>query len=158
MFSLCHPVFTKSETEHVRLLVCLSCHVIVHSHLSLSMGLRGVLGCVAGVNPSLVSGWGQGTPWTSRQLIAGPSLMSNVGFSISLKDTSTCSSALPRAGIWTSDLPIASRPALPGLSVYIQYYSFKEVKVLWQRFIQQSSVKWNKIMGHVIFIWQNFSE
>ena len=39
--------------------------------------------------------------------------MSNVGFSISLKDTSTCSSALPRARIWTSDLPITSRPALP---------------------------------------------
>ena len=39
--------------------------------------------------------------------------MSNVGFSISRKDTSTCSSALPGAGIWTSDLPITSRPALP---------------------------------------------
>ena len=55
----------------------------------------------------------QGTPWTSRQLIAGPSLMSNVGFSILLKDTSTCSSALPWARIWTSDLLITSRPALP---------------------------------------------
>ena len=66
-----------------------------------------------GVNPSLVSGRGQGTPWTGRQLIAGPSLMSNVGFSILLKDTSTCCSALPRAGIWTSDLLITSRPALP---------------------------------------------
>ena len=41
------------------------------------------------------------------------SLMSNGGFSILLKDTSTCSSALPRAGIWTSDLLITSRPALP---------------------------------------------
>ena len=79
------------------------CHVIVHDMypLSLSKGLQGV---AAG---------GQGTPWTSHQLIAGPSLMSNVGFSISLKDTSTCSSTLPGAGIWTSDLPIASRPALP---------------------------------------------
>ena len=34
--------------------------------------------------------WSQGTPCTSRQLIAGPTLMSNVGFSILLKDTSTC--------------------------------------------------------------------
>ena len=66
------------------------------------MGLWDV---AAGANPSLVSGRGQGTPWTSRQLIAGPSLMSNVGFSISLKDTSTCSLTLPGAGIWTSDLP-----------------------------------------------------
>ena len=45
------------------------------------MGSRGV---AAGAKPSLVSGRGQGTPWTSRQLIAGPSLMSNVGFSISI--------------------------------------------------------------------------
>ena len=86
--------------------VMVSCHVTVCNLLSLSMGSQGV---AAGANPSLVSGRGQGTPWTSRQLIAGPSLMSNVGFSISLKDTSTCSSALPRA----SDLLIASRPALP---------------------------------------------
>ena len=54
------------------------CHVIVRNRLSLSTGLRGV---AAGANPSLVSGRGQGTPWTSRQLITGPSLMSNVGFS-----------------------------------------------------------------------------
>ena len=62
----------------------------------LSKGLRGV---AAGANPSPVSGRGQGTPWTSFQLIAGPSLISNVGFGISLKDTSTCSLALPGAGI-----------------------------------------------------------
>ena len=85
-------------------------HVIVRNRLSLSMGSRGV---AAGANPSLVSGRGQGTPWISRQLIAGPSLVSNVGFSILLKDTSTCSSALPGAGIWTRDLSITSRPALP---------------------------------------------
>ena len=77
----------------------LSCHVIIHNRLSLYMGSRGV---AAGANPSLVSGQGQGTPWTS-----------NVGFSILLKYTSTCSSALPWAGIWTSDLWITSRPALP---------------------------------------------
>ena len=53
----------------------------------ISKGLQGV---AAGANPSNVSGRGQGTPWISRQLIAGPSLVSNVGFSISLKDTSTC--------------------------------------------------------------------
>ena len=56
--------------------------------------LRGVAG---GANPSLVSGRVQGTPWISRQLIAGPSLVSNVGFSISFKDTSTCSSAGQRS-------------------------------------------------------------
>ena len=50
---------------------------------------------------------------SQRQLITGPLLMSNVGFSILLKDTSTCSSALPGAGIWTSNLPITSWPALP---------------------------------------------
>ena len=88
----------------------LSCHVIVRNCLSLSMESQGV---AAGANLSLVSGWGQGAPWTSRQLIAGPSLMSNVGFSISLKDTSTCSSVFPGARIWTSNLPITSQPALP---------------------------------------------
>ena len=60
-----------------------------------------------------VSGREQGTPWTSCQLIAGPSLMpeatmqgygqlhirSNLGFSVLLKDTSTCSSAQPGVGI-----------------------------------------------------------
>ena len=62
------------------------------------MGLRGV---AAGANPSLVSGRGQGAPWISRQLIAG-------GFSISLLSIS-----LPGAGIWTNDLPITGRAALP---------------------------------------------
>ena len=60
-----------------------------------------------------------GTQWTSRQLITGPSLVAeaamqganNLGFSFLLKDTSTCSSAQPGAGIWTSDLPITSQPA-----------------------------------------------
>ena len=89
------------------------CHVIIRNHLSLSMGSRGV---AAGANPSLVSGRGQSAPWTSRQLIAGPSPMSNVGFSISLKDTSTCSAALPGAGIWTSDLLITN----PALSTELQ--------------------------------------
>ena len=70
-----------------------SCHVIVRNSLSLSMGSRGV---ATGANPSFVSGRGQGTPWISRQLIAGPSLMSNVGFNILLKDTLTCSAALSR--------------------------------------------------------------
>ena len=60
-----------------------TCHVIVCNRLSLSMGSRGV---AAGANPSLDSEQGQGTPWTSRQ----PSLMSNVGFIISLKDTQPC--------------------------------------------------------------------
>ena len=72
-------------------------------------------------------GVGQGTSWMSRQLIAGPLLMAvaasqganctsgaTLGFSILLKDTSTCSSVLPwGAGIRTSDLLITSQPALP---------------------------------------------
>ena len=52
-----------------------TCHVIIHNRLSLSMGSRGV---PAGANPSLVSGRGQGAPWTSRQLIAGPHFRSLV--------------------------------------------------------------------------------
>ena len=89
------------------------CHVIVRNRSSLSMGSRRV---AAGANPSLVSGRGQGTPWTSCQLIAGPSLKSKVGFSISLKVTLTCSSAQPRAGIWTSDLPITGFGCILGIS------------------------------------------
>ena len=60
----------------------MSCHVIVRNRLSLSMGLRSV---AAGASPSFISGRGQGTPWTSRQLIAGPSLMSNVGYWICME-------------------------------------------------------------------------
>ena len=59
---------------------------------------------VTGAKSSDSMGVGQGTPWTSRQLIAGPLLMavaatkvlrirSNLGFSILLKDTSACSSS-----------------------------------------------------------------
>ena len=127
-----------SSREHLKLLtknlyitviVKWSCHVIVRNRLSLSMGLQGV---AAGANPSLVSGRGQGTPWTSRQFIAGPSLMSNVGFNISLKDTLTCSSALPRAGIWISNLLITSRPALPAElqppCKMIKYYQLSSTK------------------------------
>ena len=47
----------------------MSCYVIVRNRLSLSMGSQNV---AAGVNPSLVSGRGQGTPQTSLQFIAGP--------------------------------------------------------------------------------------
>ena len=50
-------------------IIIMSCHVIIRNRLSLSKGSRGV---AAGANPSLVSGRGQGAPWTSRQLIAGP--------------------------------------------------------------------------------------
>ena len=42
-----------------------SCHVIVRNRLSLSMESWVV---AAGANPSLVSGRGQGAPWTSRQM------------------------------------------------------------------------------------------
>ena len=43
-----------------------TCHVIVHSRLSLSMG-----GVAAGASPSLASGRGQGAPWTSRSSSQG---------------------------------------------------------------------------------------
>ena len=58
---LCHSIFIPHTTAVTKS----SCHVIVRNCLSLSMGSRGV---AAGANPSLVSGRGQGTPWTSRQL------------------------------------------------------------------------------------------
>ena len=48
-----------------KLPVVVSYHIIVHNRLSLSMGSRGV---AAGANPSLVSGGGQDTPWTSHSL------------------------------------------------------------------------------------------
>ena len=44
---------------------------------------HGVAGCCCW-SQSQLSGRGQGAPWTSRQLIAGPSLVSNVGFSVCL--------------------------------------------------------------------------
>ena len=70
-------------------------------------------------------GIGQGTPWMSWQLIAGPLLMAVaatqgaictsgaiLGFSILLKDTSTCIPVPPRgARIWAGDLLITSPPA-----------------------------------------------
>ena len=62
-----------------------------------------------GPNPVHSVGVGQGTPWTGRQLNAGPLLMAvaatqganctsgaTLGFSILLKDTSTCSSVPPQ--------------------------------------------------------------
>ena len=69
--------------KHPNVLYLMSCHVIIRNRLSLSMGSWDV---AAGANPSLVSGRGQGIPWTSRQFITGPLLMSNVGFSVLLKD------------------------------------------------------------------------
>ena len=86
-------------------------------------GLQGLLG----PNPVLLMGEGQGTPWMSRQLIAGPLLMAVaapqganctsgaiLGFSILLKDTSAYfSPTLGEPGIWTNDLPITGPPALP---------------------------------------------
>ena len=68
-------------------------------------GLRGLLE----PNPVLLMGEGQGTPWMSCQLIAGPLLMAVaapqganctsgaiLGFSILLKDTSACNSVPPQ--------------------------------------------------------------
>ena len=71
--------------------------------------------------------WSRSQLSLGRQLVAGPSLMpeavmqnhgqthirSNLGFSIFLKDTSTCKSAQPGDGIWTSNRLITSWPALP---------------------------------------------
>ena len=67
-------------------------------------GLQGLLG----PNPVVLMGEGQGTPWMSHQLIAGPWLMAVaapqganctsgaiLGFSILLIDTSACSSVPP---------------------------------------------------------------
>ena len=85
------------------------------------MGARGVL-----LEPiPAVSGRGQGTPWTSCQLIAGPSLMAeaatqaatsgaiwgSVSFAWSLQHEAQLSPWGAR--IRTSDPLITSRPALP---------------------------------------------
>ena len=85
----------------------------------------GVMGIFAGANPSCL--WASAgytlppLPAYHRALTDGRGchtrcqlhIRSNLGFSILLKDTSTCSSAQPGAGIWTSNLPITSQPALP---------------------------------------------
>ena len=97
----------SSYLKHIPTQVCGHCNLTFRDKTSLEAFVLSA----AGANPNLERR--QGTPWTSCQLIAGPSLMSNVGFSISLKDTSTCSSTLPGARIWTSNLLITSRPALP---------------------------------------------
>ena len=64
-----------------------------------------------------VSRRGQGTPLDKspahRRARCQLHIRSKSGFNILLKDTSTCSSAQPGAGIWTNDLPITSWPALP---------------------------------------------
>ena len=126
----------------------LSCHVIVWNRLCLSMGSWGV---AAGVNPSLVSGRGQDTPWTSCQLIAGPSLMSKVRFSTSLKDTLTCSSALPGAGIWTGDILITGRPALPA-----ELHFAKPIQVMFVCQLNQTiSTTCSIIFTAIIFLWWN---
>ena len=85
-------------------------HYSIHSFIFFSVRVAGCC-CflfpwgVAGPNPVLLMGEGQGTPWMSRQLIAGPLLMAVaapqganctsgaiLGFSILLKDTLACSS------------------------------------------------------------------
>ena len=85
----------------------------------------GVAGCFFLLEPiPAVSGRGQGTPWTSRQLAEGPSLMVEAVTqganctSGAIWGSLSCSRTLPHAaqpgaGFWTSDLPITSRPALP---------------------------------------------
>ena len=70
----------------------------------------------------LSMGEDQGTPWMSRQLIAGPLLMAEAalqkvptahqaisGFSILLKDTSTCSSVPPQGSRDSNQRP-SDRP------------------------------------------------
>ena len=52
------------------------------------------------------------TDGRGRHARCEPHIRSNLGFSILHKDTSTCSSAQPGAGILTGDLPITSWPAL----------------------------------------------
>ena len=80
-------VFAPVEGAVGPLPVELSCHVIVRTAYPFPWGSMEII-------PALSQG--EDWYWISRQLIA---LVSNVGFSISLKDTSTCGSALPGAGI-----------------------------------------------------------
>ena len=113
-----------------------------------------VLRDLLGPNPILLGGESQGTPWWSCQLIAGPLLMAVaatqganctsgaiLGFSILLKDTSTCSSVPPQGGpgIWTSDhqlYPLSySRPGLLSPQSEIKFCVFKQrVQQSWNDF------------------------
>ena len=60
-----------------------------------------------------------------------PHIRSNLGFRTLLKDTSTCSSAQPRAGIWTSNLSITSQPALPA-ELQLPLSQYHVIQNLWQ--------------------------
>ena len=108
--------------------VCCCVTYLIHFESSSVTALslfQGVTGVFAGANPSCL--WARAgcsldkSPAHRRALTDGRGrharcqlhIRSNLGFSILLKDTSTCSSAQPGAGIWTSDLLISSRPALP---------------------------------------------
>ena len=114
-----------------------------------------------------VSGWGQGTPWTSRQLITGPSLMAEATmqganctsgaisvFSILLKDTSACSSAQPGAVILTSDLPIPSRPALPAELQPLLQINHDGI-FCWDDNVLRTRLSdvWKKFKKYVIQVW-----
>ena len=82
----------------------------------------------AGANPSYpgqVTSSLQGPHWWQRPPCKVP-MRSNLGFSILLKDTSTCSS-----GIWTSDLPITCRPALPAEPQLPQFRMFSHEIINW---------------------------
>ena len=78
-------------------------------------------------------------------------IRSSSGFSILLKDNSTCSSAQPGAGIWTSDLPITSRP-----EIYILYLKILEVPFKWISRLYTSILiilKWHG--GHFKCLWNS---
>ena len=99
--------------------------VSIHPSIVTALSLLWGRGVFAGANPSCL--WARAgytldkTPAHHRALTDGRGhharcqlhIRSNLGFSILLKDTSTCSSAQPRAGIWTSDIPLTSQPARP---------------------------------------------
>ena len=102
-------------------LFCINIHPsIACNYFILFMGLQGLL-----LEPiPAVSGRRQSTPWTSCQLITGPLLMAEATVhganrtSGAIWGLASCSRTLrheaqPRAGIWTSDLPITSWPDLP---------------------------------------------
>ena len=93
--------------------------------LSLSKGSWGV---AAGANPSLVSGWGQGIPWTSRQLITGEHWALTQGH---FNMQHAAFQHLPRAGIWTSELVDLLYP----LSYSHPWY---EDLIEWRKSLQQS--------------------
>ena len=103
------------------------------------ISFMGMGGRICWSQSQLSLGKGRVHPWTSHQLIAGPSLMAEATMqgvscaSGAIWGSVSCSRTLrhatqPRAGIWTSDFPITSQVALPTELQPAPTYMFDEEK------------------------------